>query len=179
MLGSFNPRSRDPRRHIRPIERGRQAQLFSYSSSMPMRPGEIKALLREQGWTAIDLAARWGHSAAWMSTLINEPDRRPAVYEDAFRGIPPRNSVTVKREARHHRKPKPQRWTVKQMFPLRRVFEAIDSILVDEGTRLVVVGVGADNLVEFQIDDSPNLVVPAAVASTHFADLGVDAEEGA
>ena len=108
---------------------------------MPLTPGQTKALLRERGWLMLDLAARWKISPAWASKLINHPELRNAIHEDAFAGLPHRGQVEVQRQARHMRKPRPKGWTLAQMFPVGRVFEALDSALMDEGTRMAVQGV--------------------------------------
>lgn len=114
---------------------------------MSMKPTEIKDLLKQRGWINVDLAAHWDISAAWLSTMINRADLRPKVYDDAFRGLPPRSEVNVVRQKRHIRKPpkpKPRLWSFAQMFPTGRLYELIDNQLGDEGTRFVVAGTRVD-----------------------------------
>lgn len=144
---------------------------------MPMAKGQIKALLKERGWTAVDVAARWGISVTWMSRLMNEPLDRPPMYDDAFRGLPARTAVAVKREARHVRvlKKRPD-W---DMFPVGRLFEALDSQVLDEGTQLVVVSVSSDRAhVRFRVRETGELVDIATVdVDGHFGDLCRDEDD--
>ena len=149
-----------------------------------MTANEVKQLLRERGWSMVELAARWEISITWISRLVNRPATRPAMYEDAFRGLPARASVQVKREARHkHRKASRRLWTPAQMFPEGRVWVAIDSALVEEGTLLVtraVRGQGPGAMVRFELPGDPNpLEVSAEQASTHLCDLGLDEQQWA
>jgi hypothetical protein len=148
---------------------------------MPMQPQEIRDLVKERGWTFADLAARWGHSVFYMSRLVNQPHSRPPVYEDAFRGLPRRESTEVKREARHVRRKKPSAlWTKAQMFPEGRVFESLDNRYVEEGTRLAVKRIevaGPTARVHFTlIDCGAPLDLDADVALQHFQDLGFDVQ---
>lgn len=147
---------------------------------MPMAPDQVKRIIRERGWTFVDLAARWGISVTWMSRLVNKPRSRPAMYEDAFSGLPTRERVTVEREARHVRKRRARSaWTIQEMFPNLRLFEAIDSRVVDEGTQLFVYevrGTGRDaeicfRLAEHPHDDTGELLLDVDTAHRHFADL--------
>lgn len=155
---------------------------------MALRPEEIKALLKERGWSMVDLAARWEISSAWLSTLINktEGDRRPKMYEDAFRGLPPRSSVTVVRQARHIRKPpkrKARLWSFDEMFPRGRLFQATNSQIADEGTRFVVIETrtaGLERSVLMQVVDEDDQLqgdpfeVPLEQATAHLDDLCTD-----
>ena len=86
---------------------------------MPLGAVEIRNLVRARGWTFVDLAARWEVSVTWMSRLVNSPRTRPLMYDDAFRGLPLRESVEVKRAPRHirKRKPAPKTWSPAEMFP--------------------------------------------------------------
>ncbi len=152
---------------------------------MPMAPDQVKRIIRERGWTFVDLAARWGLSVTWMSRLVNRPHSRPAMYEDAFNGLPTRERVTVEREARHVRKRRARNlWTVQEMFPDRRLFEAIDSQVVDEGTQLFVHevrGAGREaaiclRLAEHPHDDNAELLLDVDTAQRHFADLCREAD---
>lgn len=147
---------------------------------MPMTRDDVKGIIRERGWTSVDLAARWGISVTWMSRLINQPHSRPAMYDDAFKGLPSRKLVSVEREARHVRKRKERKaWTVAEMFPQHRLFEATDSQIVDEGTQLFVsevTGNGRDaeicfRLVEHPEDVGAELLLDIDTAQRHFADL--------
>lgn len=152
----------------------------------PMTASQVKAVMRERGWRMLDLAARWNLSPAWMSKLINHPGVRTPIYEDAFRGLPERESVEVRRQARHKRKPRPKGWTLTQMFPRGRLFEALDSSLVDEGTRLIVVAVelGSPASILFAVAGDDGRADPEAgdpfplsieQATVHLADLCLDA----
>ena len=146
---------------------------------MPLQPHEIKKLVKERGWTFADLAARWGHSVFYMSRLVNEPHKRPPAYEDAFRGLPPRDSTVVKREPRHTRKPAASRlWSTRAMFPKGRVFQALDSTCqIDEGTRLSVTSVEEDAgglTIHFEVLDSGEpLSLPYKKVLDHFQDIDV------
>jgi len=127
---------------------------------MPMQPQEVRALLRAKGWTNADLAAHWGHGLTYISWLVNTPNERPRVYDDAFRGLPHRSSVQVHLEARHRRKRQPKRkWTALEMYPVGRVFVTQDSSLgPEEGTELVVTAVQPNAegvLVTFEVCDGP------------------------
>lgn len=148
-----------------------------------MTAAQVKQLLRDRGWAAVDLAARWQISVTWMSRLVNRPQDRPAMYEDAFTGLPARQAVQVTREGRHNRARKRPGWTLAQMFPKGRIFVAIDSAVVDEGTRLAVLdvaGQGDAAHVRFEFlegGEQAPLPVPAGQAALHFADLGLDKPE--
>jgi hypothetical protein len=147
---------------------------------MPLSARQIKTLLRERGWTATDLAARWGHSVTYMSRLVNDPFGRPKVYEDAFLGLPDRASVEVVRERRHARKPAKKPATVQQMFPVGRLWEAEDNAVLPEGTRVAVIAVrqtGAGVAIRFRTQDEfqEEFELSPADAASHLADLGLDA----
>lgn len=151
---------------------------------MPLGAVEIRKLVRERGWTFVDLAARWEVSVTWMSRLVNSPHNRPVMYDDAFRGLPLRDSVEVKRAARHirKRKPTPKAWSPAEMFPPDRLFEAIDNNVVEEGTRLRCAGlIPAEPmpLVRFEVLSGDaagdSFEVDMARAQCHLADLGLDA----
>ena len=148
-----------------------------------MTADEIKQLLRERGWSMVELAARWEISITWISRLVNKPASRPAMYEDAFRGLPARASVQVRREARHkHRKASKGLWTPAQMFPPGRVWVAIDSAVVEEGTRLISrshSGIGPLARVRFELHGEPDQVLElgADEASLHFCDIGLEEHE--
>lgn len=148
---------------------------------MPLSADQVRKLVRTRGWTFVDLAARWGISVTWMSRLVNQPHSRPLMYEDAFAGLPQRTAVAVSRESRHVRKRRVRKqWSVAEMFPRDRLFEATDSRVVDEGTILVVheiQGQGRDNAkICFRLADAPDdeegeIVLDVAAAQCHFADL--------
>lgn len=122
-----------------------------------MVPGaaEIRAMLRLKGWTNADLAAHWGHGITYVSWLVNNPGERPRVYDDAFRGLPLRSAVEVRREARHQRKKPARKWGAAEMYPIGRVFVTETSSLgPEEGTEMAVTAVqrqGKDYLVRFQL----------------------------
>lgn len=153
---------------------------------MALQPKEIKELLKERGWSNVDLAAHWDISSAWLSTMINKAELRPRMYDDAFRGLLPRSKVTVVRQARHIRKPpkpKARPWSFDEMFPRGRLFELIDNQLGDEGTRFVVAGTridGEERCVLMQVVDEDGQVqdslfeVPRDQAIAHLCDLGID-----
>ena len=150
---------------------------------MALSATEIKALIKQKGWTFVDVAARWGVSVTWMSRLVNQPLCRPPVYEDAFRGLPHRDGTQVVREARHERKRKPgdRAWTPEEMFPIGRLFEAIDNKVVEEGTRLVCQGVerkAGTLFVNYQVHEGDaagdEFELQMDAAQLHFADLGLD-----
>jgi len=108
---------------------------------MAMSARQVKALLREKGWKAVDLAAHWGYSISYVSWLVNHPLDRSKLFEDALRGLLPRSEVEVKREDRHIPKPRDKAWQPEEMYPDGRVFITLDSRLgPEEGTELVVVG---------------------------------------
>jgi len=142
------------------------------------------ALMKQKGWTFVDLAARWGVSVFWMSKLVNQPHSRPPMYDDAFRGLPMRAETEVVREARHKRKhwePRNAAWSAEEMFPAGRVFEAIDSKIVEEGTRMFVQEVsraGKDVVIKFRLAEGDaageDFDVGMDLAQCHFADLGLD-----
>lgn len=147
-----------------------------------MTPAEVKQLLQERGWSMTDLAARWEISITWISRLVNRPGSRPAMYEDAFRGLPMRASTQVQRQARHaHKKAAKGLWTPAQMFPAGRVWVAIDSAVVEEGTRVIargVTGLGSQALVRFELPGDPRpLELSAEEASLHLCDIGLDEQE--
>ncbi len=150
---------------------------------MPLGAVEIRKLVRDRGWTFVDLAARWEVSVTWMSRLVNSPHTRPLMYDDAFRGLPLRDSVEVKRAPRHirKRKPAPKSWSPAEMFPRGRLFEAIDNKVVEEGTRLSCMGLVTSEpqpLVRFQVLNGEaagdTFEVDMAAAQCHLADLGLD-----
>lgn len=150
---------------------------------MALGASEIKALMKAKGWTFVDLAARWGVSVTWMSRLVNQPRSRPPMYDDAFRGLPQREATEVVREARHVRKRKaPERaWTPEEMFPIGRLFEAIDNKVVEEGTRLVSRGVqrkAGTVFIKYFVQDGDaagdEFELQMDAAQLHFADLGLD-----
>lgn len=145
---------------------------------------EIKALMKSKGWTFVDLAARWGVSVTWMSRLVNQPHSRPPMYDDAFRGLPQREATQVVREARHVRKRKPREraWTPEEMFPLGRLFEAIDNKIVEEGTRLISQGLCRRDgavFIKYLVNDGDaagdEFELKMNEAQAHFQDLGLDA----
>lgn len=106
---------------------------------MRLTARQVKAVLKAKGWRGVDLAAHWGHSVAYISWLVNNPLERPAPYDDAFRGLLPRSEVDVVREDRHRRKKPQPRWTLEAMYPIGRVFVALDSALgPEEGTEMAV-----------------------------------------
>lgn len=143
----------------------------------------VKALLKSKGWTITDVAARWGVSVFWMSKLVNQVHGRPPAYDDAFRGLPDRDGVSVQREARHNRKRKaaPRAWTPAEMFPKGRLFQALDNKIVDEDTELAVISVleeaGAVR-VRFVVTQGESsgeeLEIPMALAQCHLGDLARD-----
>ena len=147
---------------------------------MAMAAAEIKALVRSKGWTFVDLAARWGLGVFYMSRLVNDPHGRPPMYDDAFRGLPQRETVRVARERRHQRRLRPARaiWTPEQMFPLGRLFEAIDNRFVEEGTSLTVSGVtkraGEVTVIFVYAEASEPIALSMELAQRHFADTGLD-----
>lgn len=102
---------------------------------------QIRRLMKERGWTNIQLAGHWGLALNYVSWLINHPLDRPRVYDDAFRGLLPRDQVEVTLEGRHRR---PQ-WTprtqaTEAMFPPGARYITENSTLgLDEGTELEVV----------------------------------------
>lgn len=122
---------------------------------MPMQATEIRAMLRAKGWTNADLAAHWGHGLSYVSWLINNPNERPRIYDDAFRGLPPRSSVEVRLEPRHRKKKPAPKWTVPQMYPLGRVFLTHDcSLGPEEGTEMAVICMdraGEDHVISFEL----------------------------
>ncbi|HEX2543292.1 MAG TPA: hypothetical protein VHL79_00340 [Ramlibacter sp.] len=122
---------------------------------MPIQAPEIRTMLRAKGWTNADLAAHWGHGLTYISWLINNPNDRPRVYDDAFRGLPPRNSVNVRLEPRHRKKKPAKKWSIPEMYPLGRVFIAQNcSLGPEEGTEMAVVGVerrGSEHVISFEL----------------------------
>ncbi|MNE89596.1 hypothetical protein D3C80_1870180 [compost metagenome] len=52
-----------------------------------LSPDEFKAVFKQRGWTGKALAARWGVSEAWISKIVNDPERT-AHWDDAVRGLP-------------------------------------------------------------------------------------------
>ncbi len=150
---------------------------------MALVAAEIKTLMREKGWTFVDLAARWGLSVTWMSRLVNQPHTRPPMYDDAFRGLPVRANVNVVREPRHKRKrPEVERpWTPEEMFPVGRVFTALDNKIVEEGTSLVSQGVERRDgivFVKYLVSDGDAageaFDLHMDEAQLHFQDVGLD-----
>ena len=159
--------------------------LYLNTDELPMAltSAEIRLLVRDRGWTFVDLAARWEVSVTWMSRLVNNPHSRPAVYDDAFRGLPRRDTVEVQRESRHirKRKPAPRAWSPDEMFPRNRLFEAIDNKIVEEGTRLRCLGpvpTRTPPSVGFEVLDGEaagdSFEVDMTAAQCHLADLGLD-----
>lgn len=147
---------------------------------MGMPPDLVKKLIRERGWSFVDLAARWDISVFWMSRLVNQPATRPAMYEDAFKGLPLRTEVVVARKTRHVRKRKPrQAWSVLDMFPPKRLFEALDNQVVEEGTLLFVhevVGTDRNATIRFRLADQAHdplaeVAVDVDTAQRHLGDL--------
>ncbi len=147
---------------------------------MALSAAQVRTLVRERGWTFVDLAARWQISVTWMSRLVNQPHERPAMYEDAFRGLPKRELVVVSRQPRHVRKRKVSvAWSVQEMFPQRRLFEALDNKIVDEGTLLVVqevLGKGREasicfRLAEHPLDPAGEVILDVDTAQVHLGDL--------
>lgn len=122
---------------------------------MPLTAPMVRSMLRERGWTNADLAAHWGHSISYVSWLVNTPNERPRVYDDAFRGLLPRSQVEVHLEPRHRKKKAPKKWTIAEMYPPGRVFITQNGRLgPEEGTELVVRAIrraGDEHLVTFQI----------------------------
>lgn len=122
---------------------------------MPVQAPEIRTMLRAKGWTNADLAAHWGHGVSYISWLINNPNERPRVYDDAFRGLPARSSVDVRLEPRHRKKKAAKKWTVPEMYPLGRVFITQNGSLgPEEGTELAVVAVdrdGSNHVISFEL----------------------------
>jgi hypothetical protein len=115
---------------------------------MALSPDQTRALLRGKGWTNATLAAHWGLSLTYITMLVNKPNDRQRVYEDAFQGLPRRDQVVVMLEPRHRRKrkPKPTKWSMEQMYPPRRVFIATDSTLgPEEGTEMAVISGAGDS----------------------------------
>lgn len=122
---------------------------------MAIQPADLRSMLREKGWRNADLAAHWGHGTSYISWLINNPNDRPRVYDDAFRGLPERAKVQVRLEERHKRKAPTRKWTVPEMYPVGRVFITQNARLgPEEGTELAVVTVarrGVEYVVTFEI----------------------------
>lgn len=150
---------------------------------MALVAAEIKALMKAKGWTFVDLAARWCVSVTWMSRLVNQPHSRPPMYDDAFRGLPQREVASVVREPRHVRKRKPaeRAWSPEEMFPVGRLFEAIDNKVLEEGTRLVSHGVSRRDgavYIKYLVNDGDaagdEFELEMSAAQLHFADLGLD-----
>lgn len=108
---------------------------------MPLGRDRIRQLMRERGWTNIQLAAHWGLALNYVSWLINHPLDRPRVYDDAFRGLPMRSEVEVNLETRHKRPQwKPKTQATEAMFPAGARWITENSALgLDEGTELEVV----------------------------------------
>lgn len=151
---------------------------------MPLSASEIKKIVKDKGWTFVDLAARWEVSVTWMSRLVNEPHIRPIAYDDAFRGLPDRGAASVTRQPRHKRKrrPAPRAWSPQEMFPPGRLFQAEDSSIAEEGTRFAVqeVLVQAGQVhIRFKVVDGEaagdELEVDMQWAQTRLADLGMEA----
>jgi hypothetical protein len=117
--------------------------------------------------------------------LINNPHERPRIYEDAFRGLPDRRSVTVVLEDRHKKKPRPKKWSVSDMYPRGRVFVAQNSRLgPEEGSEMAVIDVqrdGAVHLIRFEVltGDAAGevLEVPHGEHTDGLADTGQDRAE--
>jgi hypothetical protein len=149
---------------------------------MPLQPNEIKAIVKQRGWTFVDLAARWGHSVFYMSRLVNQPHTRPPAYDDAFRGLPLRADIHVDREPRHRRKKKAgQLWSRAQMFPTGRLFVAIDNKVFDEGVQVAVEafeggGPGPEQVHFTLVETGEAVSLEADVVLNHFQDLGLDLE---
>ena len=53
---------------------------------------EIKAMIKQKGWTQRDIAKYWGISKTWVNELIkNRNGERGIRHDCAFRGLPDRN----------------------------------------------------------------------------------------
>ena len=52
-----------------------------------LTPDEFKAVFKKRGWTGKSLAARWEVSEAWVSKIVQNP-QRAAHWDDAVRGLP-------------------------------------------------------------------------------------------
>lgn len=105
-------------------------------------PREVKALLKAKGWSQVALAAHWDLAITYVNALVNKPEVRTQLHEDAFRGLPERRSVQIVVDGRHKRKPPPKRWTGLEMYPVGRIFITLDSSLgPEEGTELEVIAV--------------------------------------
>lgn len=153
---------------------------------MALSASDVRALVRERGWSFADLAARWEVSVSWMSHLVNNPQERAPAYDDAFRGLPLRAVTHVVRQPRHVRrrkdaKKKPRLWTQDEMYPAGRIFEATDNKVVEEGTRLQCQGlVEREGMayVQYLIIDGEAtgdcIEVPPDAAACHLQDIGLD-----
>lgn len=131
---------------------------------------QIKDILKERGWTSVELAARWKISVTWMSHLVNSPSARPPMFDDAIRGLPPRSETTVQRQARHIRKPKPKKKF--EMFPIGRIFQAENGQFIEPETEVYVVDVRSDGqeiLVQI-VDSDETFTLTATQMASHFAD---------
>jgi len=57
--------------------------------SLVMDEKQIKAIIKEKGWTQKEIAEYWGVSANWITLLIKNRDGQRSVRDDcAFRGLP-------------------------------------------------------------------------------------------
>lgn len=65
--------------------------------SAPMTPEQMKAAIKQRGWTNRSLAARWGKSETWISKIVNNPER-DRMWDDAVNGLP--QAATDKRYGR-------------------------------------------------------------------------------
>lgn len=52
-----------------------------------LTPEAFKEIFKARGWSGRALAQRWDVSEAWISKLLNDPDRAPH-WDDAVRGLP-------------------------------------------------------------------------------------------
>ena len=50
-------------------------------------PAQIKAILKQKGWKAKEVACRWEISERRMSQIVTDIHRNP-YYDDAIRGLP-------------------------------------------------------------------------------------------
>ncbi|WP_199033118.1 hypothetical protein [Ralstonia sp. ASV6] len=62
-------------------------------------PEQIRAILREKGWSGRALAAHWHVSPVYLSRQIND-QQRPPLWNDAFAGLPPYEELARAMERR-------------------------------------------------------------------------------
>jgi hypothetical protein len=154
-------------------------------SRAPLSPKAVRELLRSKGWTNVDLAAVWGHSTAYISWLVNHPAERSPVYHDAFHGLPNRSSVEVRLEGRHKPRPRKRAWSIRDMYPIGRVFVAQTNALgIEEGTEIAVRSVskeGDQHLVTFEVltgaDRLGEICLPHGPSTDQLSDTGQDKAE--